>query len=401
MSWPIDKSKLERVQQLMVQHDLDALVVRAPDNVLYLTNYWCMKGYDAVVFPRQGEATLIVLEPQLEDAQRNSWTRDLRLFSGYDERDPRPPQFRALDISLKVLRERGLTRRIGLELSQGTQSADRMVGEPTVFSKNFFDAFSTVAGEVADATPLLIEARAIKTAQEIERMRLANELAALAMEHTWQHLRPGMKESEVGALFEGFVHGTGVGYKGKVEMARAFTLVWSGKGIKTFTATGDRPIQEHEPTLFEIWVCVDGYWNDLTKNLCPGELTPAYHKLLDLLLKVFNEASSFARDGASFPELDRLVRRRIAEGGYPGQPSHPVCHGVGARAHEPPYAHQAGTGTIRKGMVLAIEPGIYWPGGGGLRLEDNFWITAGGNEKLCSFPDDFRLVPARLAGKTA
>ena len=85
MSWPIDKSKLERVQQLMVQHDLDALVVRAPDNVLYLTNYWCMKGYDAVVFPRQGEATLIVLEPQLEDAQRNSWTRDLRLFSGYDE----------------------------------------------------------------------------------------------------------------------------------------------------------------------------------------------------------------------------------------------------------------------------------------------------------------------------
>src|SRR5438046_2810900 len=94
MSWPIDKSKLERVQQLMVQHDLDALVVRAPDNVLYLTNYWCMKGYDAVVFPRQGEATLIVLEPQLEDAQRNSWTRDLRLFSGYDERDPRPRRAR-------------------------------------------------------------------------------------------------------------------------------------------------------------------------------------------------------------------------------------------------------------------------------------------------------------------
>src|SRR5436190_2105159 len=221
MPWPIVKSKLERVQQLMVQHNLDALVVRAPDNVRYLTNYWCMKGYDAVVFP-------------------------------------------------------------------------------------------TVAGEVADATPLLIEARAIKTAEEIERMRLANELAALAMEHTWQHLRPGMKESEVGALFEGFVHGTGVGYKGKVEMARAFTLVWSGEGIRTFTATGDRPIQKNEPTLFEIWVCVDGYWTDLTKNACPGELTPAYHKLLDLLLKVFNDGVLYAKDGASFPELDRLIRARIA-----------------------------------------------------------------------------------------
>jgi len=203
----------------------------------------------------------------------------------------------------------------------------------------------------------------------------------------------------VAAMFEGFVHARGIGYEGKVEMARAFTLVWSGKGIATFTSTGDRPIQEHEPTLFEIWVCVDGYWNDLTKNICPGELTKEYHLLLDLLLKVFNEAASFARDGAPLPELDRLIRSRIAEGGYPGQPSHPVCHGVGARAHEPPYAHQAGTGTIRKNMVLAIEPGIYWPGGGGLRLEDNFLITETGNEKLCSFPDDFRLVTASARGR--
>ena len=97
-------------------------------------------------------------------------------------------------------------------------------------------------------------------------MKLANELAALAMDYTREHMRPGMKESEVGGMYEGFVHGLGVGYKGKVEMARAFTLVWSGKGIATFTATGDRPIQKNEPTLFEIWVCVDGYWTDLTKN---------------------------------------------------------------------------------------------------------------------------------------
>ncbi|MGH3104183.1 MAG: M24 family metallopeptidase, partial [Gaiellaceae bacterium] len=68
----------------------------------------------------------------------------------------------------------------------------------------------------------------------------------------------------------------------------------------------------------------------------------------------------------------------------------PVAHGVGARAHEPPYAHQAGGGTIRTGMVLAIEPGVYWEGGGGLRLEDNFLIGADGSEKLSSFPDDFR-----------
>jgi Xaa-Pro dipeptidase len=392
MSWPIDEAKLTRVRALMKDQDVTALVVRAPDNLVYLTNYWCMKGYDAAVFPREGEPTLIALEPQLADAQRNSWTKDIRLFKSYDESDPRPPQYRALDLALKVLKERGLTDKIAVELNLGTQAADRMVGEPTTPTQTYFDAFGEVAGHVIDSTSLLNEARSIKTAQEIERMRLANELAALAMEYTRDHMRPGMKESEVGGMYESFVHGVGVGYKGKVEMARAFTLVWSGKGIATFTATGDRPIQKNEPTLFEIWVCVDGYWTDLTKNVCPGELTPEYHKLLDLLLNVFNEAISYSRDGASFPDLDRLTRARIAEGGYPGQPSHAICHGVGARAHEPPFAHQAGTGIIKKGMVLAIEPGIYWPGGGGLRLEDNFLITDEANEKLCSYPDDFRLA---------
>jgi Xaa-Pro aminopeptidase len=392
MAWPIDDVKLSRVRSLMRDQDLSALVVRAPDNVLYLTNYWCMKGYDAVVFPRDGEPTLIALEPQAADVERNSWTKQVRYFKGYHESDPRPPQYRALDLALEVLKTAGLTDKVGIELNMGTQSADRMVGEPTTPTQIYFDAFRKASGQVVDATSLLNEARSIKTDQEIERMRLANELAALAMDYTREHMRPGMKESEVGGMYEGFVHGLGVGYKGKVEMARAFTLVWSGKGIATFTSTGDRPIQENEPTLFEIWVCADGYWTDLTKNACPGELTPEYHKLLDLLLKVFNEAASFVRDGASFPELDRMVRARIAEGGYPGQPSHPICHGVGARAHEFPYAHQAGGGTVKKGMVLAIEPGIYWQGGGGLRVEDNFLINNRGSEKLCTYPDDFRLA---------
>jgi Xaa-Pro dipeptidase len=390
MAYPVDHQKLNRVQEQMKKEGISALVVRAPDNVVYLTNYWPMKGYAAAVFPCEGEPTLVVIEPQLKDARRNGWTTDIRTFKGYDERDPRPPTGRSLDTCLEVLRERGLTDKVGIELSQNFQICDRMVGEPTVFTQGYFDAFRGVAGQVVDAAPLLAQLRMIKTSQEIERMRVANELAALGMEYAREHMKPGMKESEVGAMIEGHIHAVGVGYQGKVEMARAFTLVWSGPGIATFTATGDRPIQKNEPTLVELWVVADGYWTDLTKNLCPGKLTPRYVELLELLLRIFNEAVDYARDGASLPEMDRLIRRRIAEGGYAGQPSHPVCHGVGARAHEPPYAHQAGGGTVQRGMVLAIEPGVYWEGGGGLRLEDNFWITKAGNEKLCRYPDDFR-----------
>ena len=104
----------------MAERELDALVVRAPDNVLYLSNYWCMKGYDVVVFPREGEPTLVVMEPQLDEAAHTAWTDDLRPFRGYDPDDPRPAWARSTEWRRTVCRERGLER-IGLELSQGTQ----------------------------------------------------------------------------------------------------------------------------------------------------------------------------------------------------------------------------------------------------------------------------------------
>jgi Xaa-Pro aminopeptidase len=386
VSWPRDDAKLERVRALMAEQQLDALVVRAPDNVLYLTNFWGMKGYEAVVFPLEGDPVLICLEASEGDAERMCWTPEVRLFRGYDEEDPRPPTLRALDLARQLSSEHD---RLGIEASLGTQAADRMVGEPTSFPKAWFDAFP----DAADATPLLAAARAIKTDQEIERMRLANEIAAGAMEHVQARLEPGMRESEVGAMWNGWVHDHGTGYKDLVDLAHGFSLIWSGPGIRTFTATGSRPIAEREPTLFEIWVVADGYWCDHTKNLVPGELDPRYAELEQQLLGVYGAAVDFARPGASLAELDRTVRAGLAEIGYPGQPSHPICHGVGARAHEPPYAHQAGGGTVEAGMVLAIEPGVYWPEGGGLRVEDNFLVTETGPERLCRFPDGIVKAP--------
>jgi Xaa-Pro dipeptidase len=380
VTWPRDDAKLQRVRRLMADGELDAIVARAPDNVLYLTNFWPMKGYDAVVFPCEGDPTLICLEASADDAARMAWTEDVRFFAGYDPSDPRPPMARTLDLAREAARP---YERIGLELSLGTQASDRMVGEPTTFTREWFNAFP---GAV-DATPLLARARAIKTEQEVGRIRLANAIAAAAMEHVVRELRPGLKESEAAALWEGFVHGEGTGWEGKVELALGFSLVWSGPGIRTFTATADRPVQEHEPTLFEIWVCADGYWADHTKNVCPGELSAAYATLEEQVMSVYTDITLEIGPGSSLAELDRSVRAGLAEAGYPGQPSHPICHGVGARAHEPPYAHQAGSGTVEEGMVLAIEPGVYWEGGGGLRVEDNFLITADGAEKLSSFPD--------------
>jgi Xaa-Pro aminopeptidase len=336
-----------------------------------------MKGYDACVFPREGEPVLICLEASAEDAARNAWTSDIHYVRGYDESDPRPVPARTLEAALGAAEGR-----VGLEHSLGTQAADRMVGEPTTFTKGWFDAWP----DAADAAPLLARARMIKTEQEIARLRIANEIAAQAMHHVRRRIEPGMRESEAAAIWQGYVHGQGTARE-DVELALPFSLVWAGRGIKTFTATSDRAIVEGEPVLFEIWVCADGYWADHTKNLVLGELTAEYAELEEQLMAVYTDGCGCIHSHHSMAELDRFVRERLADIGYPGQPSHPICHGVGARAHEPPYPHQAAGGEFLENMVLAVEPGVYWVGGGGLRVEDNFLVTADGVEKLSAFPD--------------
>ena len=184
VSWPRDDAKLDRVRAAMAEQELDALVVRAPDNVLYLTNFWGMKGYDACVFPREGEPVLLCLEASAEDAARDRVDERRPLVRGYDETDPRPP----LAARRSTLARRGVARATAASASSSRSARRR----PTAWSasrrrsrRRWFDAWP----DAVDATPLLAAARAIKTDQELERIRLANEICAAAMEHVRAELR--------------------------------------------------------------------------------------------------------------------------------------------------------------------------------------------------------------------
>ena len=192
-------------------------------------------------------------------------------------------------------------------------------------------------------------------------MRLANEIAAEAMEHVRGRLRPGMTESEAGALWNGWVHAHGTGYQGAVDLAHGFSLVWSGPGIRTFTATGSRRSRSTSRRCSRSGSARTAT-GATTKNLCPGTLTDRYEELERGLLGVYRAAVDHCEPGAGLAELDRLIPDGIAELGFPAS-RRTRSRTVWARAHEPPYAHQAADGTIEAGMVLAIEPGCYWPEG--------------------------------------
>ncbi len=167
-----------------------------------------------------------------------------------------------------------------------------------------------------------------------------------------------MKEREAAAIWQGFVHGEGTGWRGKVELALPFSLVWSGRGIKTFTATGDRPVVEGEPILFEIWVCADGYWADHTKNLVLGELRADYRELEQALMAVYARADR-PLQARREPRRARPPRPRRASP-RPATPASRRTRSATASARARTSRRtrtRPAAATIEEGMVLAIEPG--------------------------------------------
>jgi len=145
MGYPLDQEKWRRVREMMERNDLDAIVVRAPDNVLYLTNYWTMKGYDLAIFPREGEPTLLVIEPQCREAQRTAWNKDVRFFPFYHPKDPRPPMIRAVEMAVEVLRERKLTRRVASSFRKLRKSAIAWWGSRPFTGRDFTMRFVLLA----------------------------------------------------------------------------------------------------------------------------------------------------------------------------------------------------------------------------------------------------------------
>ena len=206
-------------------------------------------------------------------------------------------------------------------------------------------------------------------------MRLANEIAAAAMEHCRLIIEPGMTEAQIAAEWEGFVHGEGTGWEGKVDLALGFSLVWSGPGSRRSRRRPRGPWSRASRRCSRSGSAPTATGATTRRTSSSASSRRGTASSRQGLMAVYEDAIDFARPGASLAELDRRVRAGIDALGFPGQPSHPICHGVGARAHEPPYAHQAGGGEIAAGMVLAIEPGCYIEGGGGLAAEDNFLIT--------------------------
>jgi Xaa-Pro aminopeptidase len=199
----------------------------------------------------------------------------------------------------------------------------------------------------------------------------------------------GVREAEIAGAVEGRIYGWGVGYKG-VTRARGYCFVMSGlhsaNSWRPFCVSTDKRLAWGEPVLVELDAMTNGYFNDLTRTFFVGMPDARAREIFDVVQEAVNTVIAAVKPGVRCADLDALARQVIAKAGYGDYFNHQLGHGIGLQFHEPPTLHPASTDVLEAGMVFAIEPAIYIPGFGGVRIEENLVVTPNGCDSLCPFP---------------
>jgi Xaa-Pro aminopeptidase len=275
-----------------------------------------------------------------------------------------PNQAEALE---KVLTASGsLKGTIGVEMNQFPASLLERLRE------------SLPSASLRPVDGLLDLLRAVKSPPELERLRAALSLCDLAQAETKKLIQPGRTEIEVWG-----------GLKARIELqagGRLPVLADFIAGART-AEIGGLPglyaLQPGDTVIADIVLRLDGYWGDNAGTYFVGEVSQELRRIYTVVLETLRRGIRAVRPGLKARDLDALLRGLIRDQGYPVYPHH-SGHGLGASYHEEPRLVPYNEMKLEPGMVVAIEPGIYLPGVGGVRLEDVVLVTASGCEVLTS-----------------
>ncbi len=229
--------------------------------------------------------------------------------------------------------------------------------------------------------------RALKDADEIALIRRASLAAERGFEALTAETWVGHSERELAWRLRVLFHAHGV------DGVAFETLIASGaNGSRPHHQPGDGLVAPRTLVIADFGARVDGYCSDCTRTLATGELPRELRTIYELCLEAQLAAVAGIRPGMSGVEADRLARDVIEAGGYGEQFGHGLGHGVGLAVHELPRLSRESTDTLEVGQVITIEPGIYLPGVGGVRIEDLAIVRDDGVELLTPFPKELLAV---------
>ena len=243
---------------------------------------------------------------------------------------------------------------------------------------------SELNAKLVSTTPDVL--RQIKTPEEVEKIRLACGIADRGAEHIRRFIQAGMSEREIAAELEWFMRQQGA------EKASFDTIVVSGwRGALPHGKASDKIVAAGEFVTLDFGALYQGYCSDMTRTLLVnGEgVSAESHPLFNvyqIVLQAQLAAISAIRPGVRCQQVDDAARRVITEAGYGDYFGHNTGHAIGIEVHEDPRFSPRDTTTLQPGMLLTVEPGIYLPGRGGVRIEDVVLVTPQGAEVLYAMP---------------
>ena len=220
--------------------------------------------------------------------------------------------------------------------------------------------------------------RAIKSVDELAFMAKAIAIADEAFEKLLPHIRPGVSERQVALVLERLLR------DGGAERLAFDTIVVSGpRGALPHGAPTDKLIQRGELVTVDFGAVWKGYHSDITRTVAIGSVDAKQKEIYDLVLRAQKAGIAAAVCGGTGKQVDDVAREVIAANGYGDNFGHGLGHGIGLEVHERyPRLSRLGESVLAEGMVCSVEPGIYIPGWGGVRIEDLICVTAEGPQVL-------------------
>ena len=351
------KVRLVAVRKAMRELKLDALLLTHPPDLAYLSNF---TGSDSVGLVTEKDFFLATDFRYQEQAEIEAGWLKVRLRDG------------KMSECLAATMAEAKCKRVGFEANFTT------VGQVDAL-QTALKADPRGAGvELVPLGDVLLNLRKVKDDHEVDLVRKSVAIAEEAFDVLRDAIKVGEKENYLAGLLEFELRSRGA----------------SGASFKTIVATGAnsslphyRPqevaVQRDQPLLIDWGAVHKGYCSDLTRTLLVGRCSPRIKKVYSVVYEAQMAAIAFLRPGVTTLQADRVARDVIEQAGFGKEFGHGLGHGIGRDIHElPAMRKNGGEEELRPGMIVTVEPGIYLPGEGGVRIEDDVLITHSGCEVL-------------------
>lgn len=357
--------RINNFYEWMNEHGIEGALITAPVNIYYFTGFYSNphERFMGLFLLREQDPTIILPELDVNSAK----AKGVKQVIGYSDAEGADLFIKKLNVNKEALfamEENELSHRRFKWLTNLLQT------------KN-----------VTDAEEGILSLRMKKDEQEFKYLKEAAEWADKAIEFGVHAIQIGKSELEIIAEIE---------YKLKqqgIEKMSFDTMVLTG--LKTASPHG-RPdktlIKNGDFVLFDLGVVVNGYCSDISRTVIVGKSSEKHIEIYSTVKEGQQKAIDIVKPGILAKEIDLTARNYINEKGYGEYFIHRIGHGLGIEVHELPSIHEKNNDILKEGMVFTIEPGIYVPEVGGVRIEDDVFVTSEGVHVLTSFSKELIYV---------